>query len=293
LSGGRGPWPGLPPPDGSRDRRTDDPTNVWFVHLAGRLLLPSALRWRLSANRISVSGLVLGTAAALAYARWPDPLMANLGFLLCILWLVADGLDGMVARATGTTSAVGRFLDGACDHSVFLFLYLALAFSIGGAGTWGLALAAGVAHAVQATLYEGERTRFHRRLRGEAGSGPLPASPNPLVRLYDRVASSLDRAAEPFDRLLARSSDRNSLIRHYRRRATAPMRLMIPLTNNMRVIAIYLACLAGDPRLFWWFELAPLSAVAVAGLWWLRRVEAALVARLPSAAAIAGRRGSR
>ena len=267
----------LAPPDGSRDRRTDDPTNTWFVHVAGRLLLPAALRLRLSANSISVAGLILGTAAALAYLDWPDPRMATLGFILCVAWLIADGLDGMVARASGTASGIGRFLDGLCDHGVFLFLYLALGISLGGSSDIALGLAAGAAHAVQATLYEGERMRFHRRLLGDPGGKRPPPSPYLLARVYDSVASSLDRIAEPFDRLLAASPDPQGLVPAYRRRATGPLRLMIPLTNNMRVTILYLACLEGDPSLFWWIELGPLSLVALAGIWWLRRVETALV----------------
>ena len=35
---------------------------------------------------------------------------------------------------------------------------------------------------------------------------------------------------------------------------------------NMRILAIWLACLFGDPRLFWWFELGPLTLVAVIGI---------------------------
>ena len=272
-----GPAMKLPPPDGSRDPAIDDPTNVWFVHPAGRLLLPLALRLRLPANAISIAGLAFGSGAALAFAQWPDRRMATLGFALCLAWLIADGLDGMVARSTGTASALGRFLDGLCDHVVFFFLYVALAQSIGITEAWMLAIAAGAAHAVQSTLYEGERVRFHRRIRGEAAGEPQQRARNALVRAYDAVAGSLDRAAEPFDRLLASAPDRRGLILVYRRRATAPLRLMIPLTNNMRVILIFLTCLAGDPRLYWWIELGPLSLVALAGIWWHRRVESGLV----------------
>src|SRR3546814_9333837 len=46
--------------------------------------------------------------------------MATIGLPLSLFWLVADGLDGMIARATGTPSAAGRVLDGLCDHGVFL-----------------------------------------------------------------------------------------------------------------------------------------------------------------------------
>lgn len=269
----------LAPPDGSRDRRVEDPTNLWVVHLAGRLLLPLALTLRIPANAISILGLLFGVASAAAFSRWDDWRLASLGLLLCIAWMIADGLDGMVARVTGTASAFGRALDGLCDHGVFLLLYLSLATSVGTAQGWFLALGAGAAHAMQATLYEGERARFHRRIRGDPGGRSAPASRNILVRWYDKVAGSFDRMARPFDALLKRSPDPQRLGKIYGRKAVPPLKLMIPLSNNMRVIAIYVACLAGDPRLFWLVELLPLTLITVWGIAWHRRIEAGLMSQ--------------
>jgi phosphatidylglycerophosphate synthase len=275
----------LAKPDGSRDPRTEDPTNIWFVHLIGRALLPGALKLGISANAVSILGLLLGAGAAWAYLDWSESWRAGLGFGLTIAWLIADGLDGMIARASGSASALGRFLDGLCDHGVFLFLYLALAASMGTAGAWLLAAAAGLVHGLQSTLYEGERMRYHRRIRGEAklrtGS---PAPPNFAVRLYDALAGSFDRAAEPFARLLAGAGDPAALGRLYGDRAWPPLRFLSLLSNNMRVILIFVACLIGDIGFFWWVELVPLTLVAAAGIVWHRRVEARLVAEAKAGA---------
>ncbi|MGZ8353964.1 MAG: CDP-alcohol phosphatidyltransferase family protein [Allosphingosinicella sp.] len=247
-----------------------------MVHLTGRLLLPLALRMGISANALSCAGLGFGAAAAWSFYRWTDWRFASAGFLFCVAWLIADGMDGMVARARGTTSDFGRFLDGVCDHLVFLLLYLSLALSIGTVQAWILAVAAGSAHAVQATLYEGERGRYHRRIRGDAGN-PRPRGRNLLVQGYEAVANSLDRAAAPFDRCLEASPDRDRLADSYGRRAAPAFKMMALLSNNMRVVAIYLACLAGNPLIFWWLELVPLSGVAIIGIWWHRRLESQLV----------------
>jgi hypothetical protein len=206
------------------------------------------------------------------------------GLLLSTAWLIADGLDGMIARATGTASPLGRILDGLCDHGVFVLIYLALGFSLGTGAGWALAIAAGIAHAVQANLYESERTRFHRRCKGLAGEPPAP-SRNPLVWLYDRVAGAIDRFAWQFDAAMRRQPDPAAFGSAYAAQAAAPMRLMRLLTANVRVGAIFLACLAGDPRWFWWFELGPLSAILVIGLFWHRAVEARLVRGLGIATA--------
>lgn len=265
-------------PDGSRDLRIEDVSNRWIVHPAARLLLPAAIGLRISANAVSVAGLAFGAAAAAALQRWHDWRFVALAGLLCLAWLIADGLDGMIARATGTASDLGRFLDGVCDHAVFVMLYVSLAASVGTAGGWMLAAAAGLAHFIQATLYEGERSRYHRRVKGDAGLRKAVAQPNPLVAAYDAVAGSLDRLAAPFDRRLATAADAAAMARAYGAGAAGPMRLMALLSNNMRVVLICGACLAGDPRLFWWAELGPLSVIAMAGLWWHRRSEAAVAA---------------
>lgn len=265
------------PRDQSRDRRIEDPTNLWLVHPLSHALLPWAIRARLSANAVSVAGLVLGTCAAMAFARWEFTSFEHLGLLLAIGWLVADGLDGMIARATGTASPLGRMLDGLCDHGVFALMYVTVALAIGTAGGWALAVSAGVAHAVQSNLLEGERARFHRRAKGDPGDLSPARTRMPLERLYDLVSAGFDRAAARFDRALAASADPRALGRAYAARATPALRLLALGSANMRVLALWLACSFGDPTLFWWFELGPLTLIAVIGVILHRRAEAASI----------------
>ena len=262
--------------DRSRDQRIEDLSNVYIVHPAARRLLRVALAWRISANSVSVAGLVIGAGAAASFYDWTDAWLASLGFLLCLGWLIADGLDGMVARATSTTSALGRLLDGLCDHGVFILIYVALATSIGTAASYALAFGAGVAHALQSNLYEAERARFHRRLDGNF-AGRRPASRFGLLRLYDGVARGIDRLAVPLDHALARASETEVAARDYGQRyaraVVLPMRVMALLSANVRVVAIYIACLCGEPKSFWWFEIVPLSVIALLAIVWLRRTE--------------------
>jgi CDP-diacylglycerol--serine O-phosphatidyltransferase len=271
-----------PMPDGSRDLRIEDPTNLWIIHPAGRLLLPWFIARRISANSVSLIGLMLGALAALSYSsrdRWQ---FAFAGLLLSVAWLIADGLDGMIARATNTASPLGRALDGLCDHGVFVLIYVVLALSIGTLEGWVLTCLAGAAHAVQSNLYESERARYHRRCKLSRLVSPASSS-NPLVRLYDRVAGTLDGFASPFDRALKRQDNPARLAEAYGVKAAAPMRLMILLTANVRVFAIFLACLARSPRLFLWFELVPLSVILVTGIVWHRAIEAQLIRTLGAA----------
>lgn len=258
------------PPDTSRDRRIEDVTNLYVIHPAARALVPVAIRAGVSANAVSCIGLVIGAGAAWCFFHWESAALVTLGFALAILWLIADGLDGMVARATGTASPLGRVMDGICDHGVFVLIYVAMAVSIGTIDGWALAVAAGVAHAVQSSLYEAERARFHRRIKGDSGEARPVRTRNPLEQLYDFVAGSLDRAAGRFDQALRA---RPALAPFYGRKATAAMKAMALLSANMRVLAIWLACLLGDPRLFWWWEIGPLTIIAAMTIMWHRRVE--------------------
>ena len=255
------------PPDGSRDRRIEDLSNLYLIHPAAQALVPHAISRGVSANAVSLTGMMIGAGAALADARWHHPGAAWLGLGLAMLWLIFDGLDGMVARATGTASALGRVLDGLCDHGVFILIYVGLALSIGTAGGWALAIAAGACHAVQSSLYEGERARFHRRTRGlppVAAAGRVP--------VYDWVSQAFDRRATGLELALARGG--KAAARDYADRAGAPMKAMTLLSANARVLAIFVACLAQRPSLFWWLEIGPLTLVAVTTMAWHRHVEA-------------------
>lgn len=256
-----------PPADGSRDRRIEDPTNLWIIHPASRALLPHALRRRVSANAVSVAGLVVGAVAAFAYYRG----LPLVGLVLCAGWLIADGLDGMIARATKTASALGRFLDGLCDHGVFALLYVALAASIGTGEAWAMALVAAAFHAVQSSIYEGERTRFHRRSRGLPRPPVAATTANGLVRFYDLFANALDRVGAPCDIALERVP---ALRARYAALAVPPMRLMALETANARVLAIFVAVAIGNPFLFWGFEIVAQTLLLVAAVFWHRRAEA-------------------
>lgn len=267
----------LPPPDGSRDPRIEDLSNRLLIHPLARALLLPALRLGVSANAVSLTGLAIGVAAALCFARWQVAGAAGsvaviAGLVLAVGWLVADGLDGKIARATGTASPFGRVLDGICDHGVFVLIYVMLAAGLGSVGGWLLALAAGAAHALQSTLYEGERARWHRRLRA------APRATAARVPLYDAIAGHADRAGAALDRLLVEEGPDGGAARRYVARALAPLRWQTLLSANARVALITVACLLRRPALFWWVELIVLTAVAAAGMAWHRRSEAAAVA---------------
>jgi len=88
-----------------------------------------AIRARASARALSLLSFGLGAMAGglaaagrLGYAAW---LLALSG--------ICDGLDGAVARATGTESLAGAVLDSALDRYVEFFFFAGLTFYLRGA----------------------------------------------------------------------------------------------------------------------------------------------------------------
>lgn len=248
---------------------------MWVVHpLSDRLLAP-ALRLGIHPNTISFTGMALGALAGWCYWHWQQPLFVVAGFLLMVGWHVMDGLDGKLARASGKASPLGRVIDGVCDYLAFIFVLLPIALSF---DDWQpmlvLALVSGACHAVQSAWYEGEREAWKRRARGSFVTEVRAASGLGIEGLYNRVERSLGSGARAVDGMLAANPDRLPCYLA----ATAPLvRGLSVLSANNRTIVIALACLAGDPRLYWYWEILGLSMIAVAMAWRLRDREAGIV----------------
>lgn len=77
------------------------------LNAAGRLLARAGA----SANKVTLTGLVVGLLAATAVAKGAF----SLGLVLIAVNRVIDGLDGAVARATGPTAS-GGYLDIVADY---------------------------------------------------------------------------------------------------------------------------------------------------------------------------------
>lgn len=271
--------------DPNRPPEIEPPSNRLLVHRLSAALLPVALRAGVHPNTVTMTGLACGVLAALAYWHWRDPLLATLGFVAMIGWHVMDGLDGQLARASGKTSDFGRLLDGIADYSTFVLVYLALALSQPAPGpALLLAVAGGVAHIGQSLFYEAARATYIRRRRGRFEAEPRPAAGGLVERLYNRGEALLGNRTGPLDHALAAASPtgRDALWQRWTARSVPAMRLIAPLSANGRTIAIWVACMIGDPRLYWWWEIAALTLLALVGSARLRQAEARALAATQS-----------
>ena len=89
------------------------------------------------ANQITAVRAVL-VALLATFAAWPvTPLVSLSVMLVAIVALLLDGVDGWVARRTGTASAFGMWFDIETDAALILVLAI-LVWQYGKAGPWVL-----------------------------------------------------------------------------------------------------------------------------------------------------------
>ena len=264
-------------PPVARPREIEEPLNLLLIHPLARTLLPLAARSGVHPNLVSLAGIGFGALAAPAFHAIGDWRMALLGLAAMIGWHVCDGLDGLLARATGRTSSFGRFLDGFCDYSVFVLVYVSLAIALMpdyGAIIWGVAATAGAAHAVQSAWYEAQRELYIRRCNGEFAGIERVAVGGILERLYNSGQSALMAGAARMDAALRANPQ---LLPHYRRRLERVVALSGLLGPTGRTLAIAIACVVALPELFWLWEIVALLPALVLLDSWRQRRERGLI----------------
>jgi CDP-diacylglycerol--serine O-phosphatidyltransferase len=252
----------------ARPAQIEDPGNLWLVHpLADRLLAP-ALRLDIHPNTVSFAGMGCGALAGLCYWHWQQPMFVAIGFLAMVAWHIMDGLDGKLARASGKASPLGRVIDGLCDYFVFILVLVPLALSLPDwQGALMLALASGACHAVQSAWYEGEREAWKRRARGIFAGEQRAATGSGIEAGYNWIEQRLGSGTRDVDRHLASNP---GLLPAYLEKTAPLLRQLSVLSANNRTIAIALACFAGNPRLYWYWEIFVLTFVAAFMAWRLR-----------------------
>ncbi len=260
--------------DSARPDAIEDPSNLWLIHPISWRLLPVALKLNIHPNTVSLTGLACGALAGWCYWHWREPGLVLAGFALMFAWHVFDGLDGKLARASGKATAFGRVIDGVCDYLAFILVLVPIALSL---ADWQsalvLALASGAAHALQSVWYETERDAWKRRATGVFVTAPRPPMPA-IAAPYTLAETLITRGQVRMDKALA---DQPALLPAYLE-ATAPiLRRLSILSANNRTLVIALACLAGNPKLYWYWELIGLSLVAFGMALWLRRCEMSVV----------------
>ena len=270
-----------------RPNSIEELSNQYVVHPISAVIAKTAIKLGISANIISFIGLGAGWLAAYFYYQQPALGFVLAGFLSMFAWHVFDGADGRVARATGTSSAFGRIIDGICDHLVFGAVYIAFVLYLLKTGSspmiWLLALAAGASHAIQAAGYEERRQKYQRRTRGIERSEvtdkllSVDGKKSVLAGLYDAAQRLVAGGSSPLDEKLAQMRSENASfgdVQTLINKTSGIVRAWAILNANNRTIAIALFAGFGLPALYFIYEIVVLNIVLVGLIIYERRAEA-------------------
>ena len=271
------------PKEVKRTVEIEEITNRIFVHPISAWLVPLFHRLDIHPNTVSLTGALSGALAAACYYHYESLIATLAGFLLMIGWHVMDGADGQLARLSGKVTASGYVIDGICDYTTFIFVYVALATRLSGpygAEVWIVVVGAGLSHIVQAAAFELQRAAYNQWAGGKAFAAAAAAAAQRAARgqaspwaVFRALAKSYDAVQRPFhpidadlrQRLLAyggqNAESAGRVARAYRDiYRTAVLRWSWESANN-RTMLIFLACLMGKPVLYFLAELTLLNVV--------------------------------
>lgn len=223
--------------------------------------LASLVVWALLPLRVSPTAVVLANAlAGLAAAAAILGGELVVGALLLQLKTVLDNADGQLARASGRTTALGRYLDTEVDLVVNAALIAALGLET---GLPFLAAAAFVALTLVLSANFNESV-LHRRARGEevvtqpsaVEEGALARG---LARIYGVVFAPQDRVLQRFSRRrlerslvdVADPAARRAMTMVYFDGLTSLVLANLGLSTQLAVLGVCLAL--GEPAFYLWF----------------------------------------
>jgi phosphatidylglycerophosphate synthase len=282
VMSGDGSGKAASPSKPQRPRELQDPLNFYLYHpLAWRLALQLA-KTPLTPNMVSVIGGCFVVAAGLVYAQpwgWQGAL---LGMLLHMTWHVVDGADGDLARITRRSSPLGELVDGICDYTSHIIVYLILgwllSFQIGTGWAIFAMLAAGLSHAVQSNHVEVQRRQFQWWVYGtpwlrnthkdDTKTGKFGFSE--ILTGYLNVASGMTPHALKVDAAVEAAKGKpaalDQITQHVRAEAQPLLLLLKFLGPNPRALVLGASMMAGSPLWYFIYQAVVLNLLLVASV---------------------------
>ena len=254
------------------DRRFFRPVG-WRVATA---LLPT----RVSADAVTLVSLVLGVLAG--HLMWYASAWINAaGVGLFIVSDIFDSADGQLARLRGTSTRMGRILDGLADTGRFVSLYghLGARLYVSGWG-WGgavLAFAALLSHSYQAAAADFIRQAYLHFAVGEGSEIEIteqsltPSATSWMARIsswiygdYIRRQALLFPRTTALARMLAGRDVPVSVRRAWAERQRRIVGACAWIAQNIRFLLLAVTVVPGYPAAYCWIVVGPLNIVMVA-----------------------------
>ena len=248
-----------------------------FFRPVGWRLATALMPTRISPDAVTLASLVLGVLAGHLF-WYRSPWVNATGVLLFIISDVLDSADGQLARLRGTSTRMGRILDGLADSGRFVSLYGHLGARLYVGQGWPgavLAFAALVSHTYQAAAADFIRQAYLHFAVGEGGEFDV-AEPPAMDggSLWSRSSSwvygdYLRRQAWLFPRTtaLGRALSGRAVPAALRRAWVERQRWIVRdcawIAQNIRFLLLALTVVPGWPTVYCWIVVGPLNLVLV------------------------------
>lgn len=266
-------------------------TEEWFdIHF----YRPIGFKWALffhkigvTPNQITIAAIFIGVAAGICF--YFTNIWINLAGVLLLVWANSyDSADGQLARMTGQKSELGRILDGACGDFWFIAIYLAIVFRLWPEWSFWillLALAAGGAHSLQASMADYYRNLHLLFLKGKNGSElhnskDLKAQYKTLswrkqfiVKLFEtfylNYTINQERWTPKLQRMLHTLNTKHGGIapewfrKEFRTKSLPLIKYTNLLSFNLRAIVLFISVLSGFPWVYFAFELTVMNIMLI------------------------------
>lgn len=282
-------WPALPP----RPRELHDGLNRRLYHPLARKLALRLAGTFVTPNMVSVAGALFVVAATLVYIQPGWPLPALFGLLLHMTWHVIDGADGDLARLTGKSSVRGELIDGMCDYSSHIFLYLTLGAGMArefGPWAWVVLVISGASHIIQVNHYEVQRRQYQwwvyglpwmSTVRADFGTRSLMGViKSGYLALANRL-SSHERAIETAIARVSHDPDHLASARAIvRQNFAGPLKASALLGANHRTITLGISMIATTPMYHMMYQIVVLNLVLFASLSVQRKAVRTIISQL-------------
>jgi hypothetical protein len=152
---------------GFKPRDVEEVVDFYFHRPLAAYLVRLLLPLPITPDQVTIGSAIVGllSGAVMAVAVWRSPWWVAAGGLVLILSILLDCADGQLARLRGTSSPVGRILDGTMDVAAPLSVFHGLAFFLVSRGNdfalvWPLGFAAACSLVLHTSQYDGAKNLY-------------------------------------------------------------------------------------------------------------------------------------